>query len=261
MSAKEIKKAKKMNTNSKTVSKTVSKSATKELKISVVIPALNEEKYIESCLKSLTKQTVQPYEIIVCDGNSEDKTREIAKRYADKVILERKRSAAAERQRGANAAKGEIIAFIDSDTVAEKNWIKKIKEAFEKNHDVVAVYGKVLIRDGSKVDKILAKLFTPYTKFTELIGKPAVAGMNMAVRKDAFQKIGGFNLNLKTAEDIDLFNRLKKVGRIKYVDAVTYTSARRLKHWGYKKFFFFHASNLIKYTLTGKSHEKYDETR
>jgi cellulose synthase/poly-beta-1,6-N-acetylglucosamine synthase-like glycosyltransferase len=237
------------------------KEKKKEIRVSVVVPALNEEKYIESCLKSLKEQSVKPYEIIVCDGNSEDKTREIAKRYADNVLREKKRSAAAERQKGANYAKGEIIAFIDSDTVAEKDWIKKIKETFEKHPNVVGVYGRVLLRDGSRIDRILSKLFTPYTKFTEIIGKPAVAGMNMAVRKDAFRRIGGFNLKLKTAEDIDLFHRLKKVGKIKYVDAVTYTSARRLKHWGYKKFFFFHASNLLKYTLTGKSHEEYDETR
>jgi cellulose synthase/poly-beta-1,6-N-acetylglucosamine synthase-like glycosyltransferase len=242
------------------------KNEREPLKISVVVPALNEERYIESCLLSLKNQSYKPYEIIVCDGNSEDKTRQIAKKYADKVIIEKRRSAAAERQKGAEIANGEIITFIDSDTIAEKDWLKKIANAFKQvNADekkrVVAVYGRVLMRDGSKIDKILSHLFTPYVKFTDLIGKPAVAGMNMAVRKDAFQKIGGFNLNLKTAEDIDLFNRIKKVGEIKYVDAVTYTSARRLKHWGYKKFFFFHASNLIRYTFTGKSKQEYEDVR
>ncbi|MCS7109197.1 MAG: glycosyltransferase [Candidatus Micrarchaeota archaeon] len=232
-----------------------------KMNISVVIPALNEEKYIESCLKSIKKQTYKPLEIIVCDGNSEDRTREIAKKYADKVVIEKKRSAAAERQKGAMIAKGDVIAFIDSDTIAEKDWLKKIAEAFAKDRKVVAVYGRVLMRDGSKIDKILAHLFTPYIRFTDLIGKPAVAGMNMAVRKDAFKKIGGFNLSLKTAEDIDLFNRIKKEGRIKFVDAVTYTSARRLKHWGYKKFFLFHTTNLIKYTLTGKAKEEYEQVR
>ncbi|MEM4134037.1 MAG: glycosyltransferase [Candidatus Micrarchaeia archaeon] len=232
-----------------------------KLEISVVVPALNEEKYIESCLKSLKSQSYKPLEIIVCDGNSEDETREIARKYADKVIIEKRRSAAAERQKGAEIAKGDIIAFIDSDTIAEKDWLKKIADAFSKDEKIVAVYGRVLIRDGSRIDKILAKLFTPYIRFTDLIGKPAVAGMNMAVRKDAFNQIGGFNLNLKTAEDIDLFNRIKRKGKIRFVDAVTYTSARRLKHWGYKKFFFFHATNLIKYTLTGKSKQEYEDVR
>ena len=231
------------------------------LRISVVVPALNEEKYIESCLLSLKQQSYKPYEIIVCDGNSEDKTRQIAKKYADRVIIEKRRSAAAERQKGASISKGDIIAFIDSDTIAEKDWLKKISDAFSKNSDIVGVYGRVLMKDGSMIDKILAYLFTPYVKFTDLIGKPAVAGMNMAVRNDAFEKIGGFNLDLKTAEDIDLFNRIKKVGKIKFIDAVTYTSARRLKHWGYKKFFFFHASNLIKYILTGKSKQEYEDVR
>jgi len=228
-------------------------------KVTVVIPAFNEEKYIESCLKSIKSQSYRPCEIIVCDGNSEDRTRQIAKKYATKVIIEKKRSAAAERQKAADIAKGEIIAFIDSDTLAEKDWLKKIAEGFKPG--VVAVYGRVLMRDGSSIDNMLAKLFTPYIRFTDLIGKPAVAGMNMAVRKDAFKKIKGFNLALKTAEDIDLFNRIRKNGKIRYVDAITYTSARRLKHWGYKKFFFFHAANLLKYTFTGKSQQEYEDVR
>ena len=232
---------------------------TMQPKVTVVVPTLNEEKYIESCLLSIKKQSYKPHEIIVCDGNSEDRTRQIAKKYATKVIIEKRRSAAAERQKAANMAKGEIIAFIDSDTIAEKNWLKKIVEGF--NPGVVAVYGRVLMRDGSRIDNMLAKLFTPYIRFTDLIGRPAVAGMNMAVRKDAFQKTKGFNLKLKTAEDIDLFNRIKTQGKIRYVDAITYTSARRLKRWGYKKFFFFHATNLIKYTLTGKSQQEYEDVR
>ncbi len=228
-------------------------------KVTVVVPTLNEEKYVESCLLSVQKQSYKPYEIIVCDGNSEDRTRQIAKKYATKVIIEKKRSAAAERQKAANMAKGDIIAFIDSDTIAERDWLKKMVEQFKPG--VVAVYGRVLMRDGSKIDNVLASLFTPYIRFTDLIGKPAVAGMNMAVRKDAFKKINGFNLALKTAEDIDLFNRIKKYGKTRYADAVTYTSARRLKHWGYKKFLFFHAKNLVKYTLTGKSQEEYEDIR
>ena len=231
----------------------------KPLSISVVIPAFNEEKYIESCLKSVKGQSYKPCEIIVCDGNSNDRTRQIAKKHATKVIIEKKRSAAAERQKAADMAKGEIIAFIDSDTVAEKDWLRKMAEEFKPG--VVAVYGRVLMRDGSKVDNVLAALFTPYIRFTDLIGKPAVAGMNMAVRKDAFKRIKGFNLKLKTAEDIDLFNRIKRHGKIRYADAVTYTSARRLKHWGYKKFFFFHAANLIRYTLTGRSQQEYEDVR
>lgn len=236
-----------------------SKETASKPKVTVVVPTLNEEKYIESCLKSIKGQSYRPHEIIVCDGNSEDRTRQIAKKYATKVIIEKRRSAAAERQKAANIAKGEIIAFIDSDTIAEKDWLRKIVEGFKPG--TVAVYGRVLMRDGTSIDNALARLFTPYIRFTDLIGRPAVAGMNMAVRKDAFQRIKGFNLKLKTAEDIDLFNRIKAQGRISYVDAITYTSARRLKHWGYKKFFFFHAKNLITYTLTGKSQQEYEDIR
>lgn len=106
-----------------------------------------------------------------------------------------------------------------------------------------------------------AAAFNPYIKMTNMLGKPSVAGMNMAVNRDAFKKIGGFNLKLKTAEDIDLFKRLGKVGKISYSDATVRTSARRIKKWGYGKFFLYHFTNLLTYHTTGKSNEDYEDIR
>jgi len=111
------------------------------------------------------------------------------------------------------------------------------------------------------LDRLLARFFTPYVRFTHLIGRPAVAGMNMAVRKSAFEKIGGFDLSFISCEDIDLFNRLMKVGRIKYCDATVFTSARRLIKWGYIRFLFFHITNVFRYNIERKAYAKYEAVR
>src|SRR5690348_7890348 len=99
--------------------------------ISVVIPAYNEEDYIENCLKSLMRQEVMPDEIIVVNNNSTDRTEEIVKKYPVILITEKKKGTIAARNAGFDMAKGNIIVRTDADTVVPTNWIKKIKEDFQ----------------------------------------------------------------------------------------------------------------------------------
>jgi len=230
-------------------------------RVSVVIPALNEERHIEACLLSVRAQTLKPLEIIVCDNHSTDRTGAIAKKYADKVVLESKRSAAAVRQKGASFVKGDIIAFIDADSIADPRWLEHIARAFEDRR-VSGAYGPVLIFDGSPIDRFMSRyVFNQYVRLTHSLGKPSPAGMNMAVRASAFKRIGGFDTTLKTAEDIELFKRLAEVGRIAFCPATVFTSARRLKRWGYLKFFAFHTRNLLSFHSKGKASSEYEDVR
>jgi len=232
-----------------------------KLRVSVIIPALNEERHIEACLLSIKTQTLKPLEIIVCDGNSEDKTREIARKYADKVLIEKRRSAAAERQKGAMAAKGDVLAFIDSDSIADPRWLEQITKAFS-NKQVSGAYGPVLIFDGNPIDRFMSQyIFTQYIKLSHMLGKPSPAGINMAVRRSSFLKVKGFDISLKTMEDIELFRRLAKIGQIAFCPAMVFTSARRLKKWGYLKFFAFHTRNLFSFHSKGKSSADYEDVR
>lgn len=229
--------------------------------ISVVIPTLNEEKHIENCLLSVRTQTLKPLEIIVCDGNSKDRTRQIARKYADMIIIEKKRSAAAERQKGALLAKGDIIAFIDSDSIADPMWLEQIEKEFG-DKTVSGAYGPILIFDGNPVDRFLSKhLFSRYIRLMHGLGKPSPAGINMAVRRSSFLKVNGFDTSLKTMEDVDLFKRLAGIGKIAFCNAIVYTSARRLKKWGYVRFFAFHAGNLLNFHSKGKSSDEYEDVR
>ena len=112
--------------------------------ISVVIPSFNEEERIEQCLVSLTKQDLprSEYEIIVVDGGSKDKTREIAEKYADLVFIQTSPKVGGARNDGALRAKGDIIATTDSDTILPPDWLMRIKENFT-DPEVVMLYGPV----------------------------------------------------------------------------------------------------------------------
>jgi len=99
--------------------------------ISVIIPALNEEKRIEQCLQSLKNQSYGDFEIIVVDGGSRDGTVEITRRYA-KVIKQKSRTIGGARREGAMVAKGDILAFTDADTILDCNWLSSIEKDMKK---------------------------------------------------------------------------------------------------------------------------------
>lgn len=97
----------------------------KSLRISLVIPAYNEERHIRSCLDAIAAQTLKPFEVIVVDNNSTDKTAEIASSYDFvKVIHEPKQGIVFARNTGFAAATGTVIARTDADVILPKGWIE-----------------------------------------------------------------------------------------------------------------------------------------
>jgi glycosyltransferase involved in cell wall biosynthesis len=222
--------------------------------ISVVIPAYNEEKYIRRCLESLRTQNFDEYEIVVVDNASTDKTREIAEKYADKVIFEGKKGVVFARQKGFEEAEGDVIASTDADTVVGENWLQEIHRAFEKK--IAGVYGPVFLLDGNKIEKALAKNgFTLFLMINHMLGIPHFVGMNFAIKKELFLACGGFDIRIKSAEDLYLSSKIKKLGRIYFnKNMVVYTSARRLKS-GYLSFLKHHGLNYIFFIFLGKTRD------
>ena len=110
--------------------------------ISVIIPTLNEEKYIPLVLEGLKKQTFKSFETIVVDGGSEDRTREIARKCAT-VLIERKNGVGCARNLGAAHAKGRILVFIDADTKPSANLLATYAKVLNGN-DIVASTGPIM---------------------------------------------------------------------------------------------------------------------
>jgi len=172
--------------------------------VSVIIPSANSGKFIETCLKSVRKQTYKNIEVIVIDRNSKDKTLKIAKKYADRVLTHGPERSA-QINLGAEKAKGKYLYRVDSDFVLEADVIKECVELCEKkNLDGIAVHNTSAEGLGFWAD--VRKFERNTYKDDELI---------VAVRffsKVSFKKINGFDESLFGPEDYDFHNRFVKAG-------------------------------------------------
>ncbi len=102
--------------------------------ISVIVSTYNEEKYIRNCLNSLLKQTYKPLEIIVVDDGSTDNTKDIVREFHQIIFIENKHQGTAlSRNLAANQAKGDILVFLDSDMIFDKNFVEKLVDPILKN--------------------------------------------------------------------------------------------------------------------------------
>ena len=229
-------------------------------KISVIIPAYLEEKYIEKTLKAVRAQSYKNFEIIVVDSNSKDRTRAIARRYADKVINIKKRGVGIARNVGAKVAKGELFLFLDADTIMEKDFLKKISKAFD-DKNVVATSGYIYT-SGSLLDRIIFSGTSEISWLTTLIGKPLFYGMCIAVRKNAFEKVHGFDEIHETAEDINFAEKLGKIGKCVLVrKARAFTYPRRTQMMGRLYSVVYHIANYLRYKITGEGNKGYPVAR
>ncbi len=199
------------------------------MKVSVVIPTYNEEKFVENLIKSLLDQDYKgEYEIIFVDNNSTDGTLEILKKYPVKVLIEEKKGVAHARQKGFTNAQGEIILSTDADCVVPRDWIRKYVEEFEKDPEVIALNGPVYFKEVFNFTSLLFKILSPLVWRIETLirGNYSFSGGNFAVRGEYFYKVGGFRTDLGTGEGIDLGNRLKKLGKVKTINNSVITSSR-----------------------------------
>jgi glycosyltransferase involved in cell wall biosynthesis len=199
-------------------------------KISIIVPAFNEEKFLGNCLLSLREQEFKDFEIIVVDNNSTDKTVEIAKKFGAILVSEKKQGVAFARNKGAKVAKGEVLAFTDADTILPKNWLSRIKKEFEKDKELVAFGGSCEFYSGPisarLASKFLLKPFLILDKFFS--GGFNLMGCNMAIKREAFLRVGGFNENLKLNEDVEISYRLREIGKVKIdLNFKVKTSGRR----------------------------------
>lgn len=188
------------------------------MRVSVVIPAYNEEKNIGTCLDYLLNQEEKPDEIIVVDNNSKDKTAQIAKKYGARVVVEKIQGMIPARNAGFNAAKYEVIARTDADTMPPKDWILKIKKYF-KDSDLGAISGPAAYF-GIPAMSALSLSFTFFLFQTVglTLGHPILFGPNMALRKSAWEKVKN-DVCLKDSdvhEDVDLSIHLNPITIIKF---------------------------------------------
>lgn len=190
--------------------------------ISVVIPAYNEAGYIEKCLDSLLKQDALPLEIIVVDNNSHDDTAQIAASFdLVKVIRESKQGIVHARDTGFNAARGNIIARCDADSILPKTWIAQIITAFE-NSDIAAVTGPCTFYDlpkqlrNLKTSLRVTHTLVYFTGSKAMLGHEALFGSNMALSRKIWLKIRAETCRdeSKMHEDTDIAIHIAAAGGV-----------------------------------------------
>lgn len=206
-------------------------------RISVVIPAYNEEKYLSYALSSLQKQTLRDFELIVVDNNSTDKTKDIAAHFHAKIITEDHQGYVYALSRGLREATGDVIAVMDADTKAFPSWLATIQKAFADKH-VVAATGAIKTSETfSLANFCIDTLYSLFLLINFLIGKPHLSGFNFAVRRNVLEKAGGMNERFTMSPDVDLGLRMKQYGKVVYTHSmVVLCSTRRFEGNAIKTF-------------------------
>ncbi len=202
-------------------------------RISVVVPARNEEERLPRCLAALRCQSLSDFElIIVVDSASTDRTGEVARDSGARVVRVEEPGVARARQAGFEVAQGEIIVSTDADSVVPTNWLENLTSPFQ-NSEVVGTFGTLHLNGGGIWAGLTRSFFPLFQNVNFHLGRPLFSGQNFAVRKVAFLGVGGFATRRgypKVAEDVRLGLKLKRKGRIAFLrDLAVKTSARRFQ--------------------------------
>ena len=220
------------------------------MKISLVIPAHNEEAFIGDCLDSAIQQSQGRFhEIVVVDNVSTDRTAEVARaRLGVRVVREDQKGITHARQRGLEETTGDFVAYIDADTRLPAQWFDVAERAFKENPKAVSLSGPARYWDGTILQRVVMGCFwwisAPLTY--RIVGY-MVFGANFIAKRDALLAIGGFDRSIEFyGEDTDIARRLSKVGETLFrMNFFIYTSARRLQSEGMFRTNFTYAMNYL----------------
>jgi glycosyltransferase involved in cell wall biosynthesis len=193
--------------------------------ISIIIPTLNEEKYLPKLLECIKRQTFRDYEVIVADNNSKDKTRQIAEEHGCKVVDGGLPGVG--RNNGAKAAKGDYFMFFDADVAFGQRFIEKAFNEFQKRYLEVASCNFI---SQSKKYKIFFEAYNTYARMMQFTFRPISGGAFIFLTKRIFERIGGFDEQIKIGEDFNLIRRSAKHAKFGMLKSVKiYVSARRIE--------------------------------
>jgi len=212
--------------------------------VSIIIPTLNEEKYLPKLLQSIKNQTIKPDEIIVSDARSKDKTREVAKAFGCKVIEEKppKSGPGKGRNTGEKIAGQNLLLFLDSDVILPPDFIAQaLKEIKEKKLEIASCF---IVPTSGKLRYKIGCLLVNYFFLLTSLFSPHAGGYCIFIKKEIHEKIHGFDESLALGEDHEYVKRASNYGKFGYLRRPKIKlSMRRLEENGLLK-------TLSKYTFS-----------
>ena len=192
--------------------------------ISVIIPTYNHGQFIQEAIESVFAQTYKTLEVIVVDDGSTDNTREILKKYECGItyIFQNNEGVSSARNHGLSIAKGELIAFLDSDDVWLPEKLESQFKIMQSEHSIGLVGCGAYIMDylGNVEQERLAKNFKSYEEFLQQLSirnifrNPSCA----LVKMECFSRVGFFNEKLQFGEDWDMWLRIAKLYKVGFVE-------------------------------------------
>lgn len=202
------------------------------MKISIIIPALNEEKCLKKCLSSIFDQDFTPefFEVLFVDNGSTDRTMEIAQKFNLIIYSLPEASISKLRNFGAEKAKGNILAFVDADMMFPRNWLRCIHFYFEKKNLEIFGFTSFVPEDASWIGKLWN--YSARADKMHIREVDFLAGRNIYLPKSLFEEISGFDENLATGEDKDFCFRLRRNGY-----KVISVPGKNIIHLGYENNF------------------------
>jgi glycosyltransferase involved in cell wall biosynthesis len=200
------------------------------MKISIVIPTLNEGRYLPRLLGSLQRQTLKNFEIIVADADSTDQTAAIARAHGAKIV--KGGLPAIGRNRGASYARGDFIFFLDADVKLPASFLERAYgEMQERFLDLATCEMKPL--SNLLLDRVIHNTVNIILKLGQHSDYPHSPGFCILISRRLFERIGGFDEALRLAEDHDLVIRASRYRPLRVLDSTFFwINVRRFKKEG-----------------------------
>ncbi|MBI5614638.1 glycosyltransferase [Candidatus Gottesmanbacteria bacterium] len=231
--------------------------------ISIVIPTLNEEKFLPKLLQSLAEQSLKNFEVIVVDGKSQDKTVDVARSFEGKilhlsVIESDRRGVSYQKNLGAQKAKEEWVVFVDADVILYPYAIERLQVFLcDSKREFITPWFSPDTTDTA--DVAVSLLGLGMFEGALMVKKPLAACV-VAVKKELFDHVGGFDTTRTFGEDYDLTQKLEKIGVPLYIirETLYIQSFRRYRAQGRMKFLQAYAKGILSVMLTSQSPKKID---
>ncbi len=242
------------------------------MNFSIIIPTLNEEILLPRLLNQINDKEIRDlynFEIIISDGGSKDSTIEIAERNADKLIIhdgDNYQNIAQGRNKGAEAAEGSILIFLNGDILLEdpKDFFSFIKNKFEPGKFLAMTCTVIVNPSETKfIDRVFQTFYNNYFHMLNLINVGMGRGECQVIRKEIFDNLNGYNIKLVAGEDFEFYTRVRKIGKILFARSIkVYESPRRYRKYGHFYIFFSWLLNSIFVLFKKRSlSKKWDEIR
>lgn len=227
---------------------------------SIVIPTLNEEKFLPGLLEDLQKQKEKDFEVIIVDSLSKDKTDLVVSQYKKLLpinFIQKKGNISQGRNIGADLSKGEYLVFLDADAGINTNFIGNLKKSIFNKRCLLIIPN--IVPDIKEIDTDLVfKFVNTIVELSQNLNKPFSTGGSIIIEKNLFSRIGGFNDKLFLSEDHDLIQKAQKWGvKAKFIRNLNLKfSLRRVRREGrmslYYKYLVATSYNIIKGDLKDK---------